>query len=524
MQGNMPKALKKRASKQAYLSPSQLTLDGFETPFEQKLDSTNRWVKLAKQIPWDAIVTVYDQQMRNATTGASHINPRVILGSLMIKHLCNLSDAETLLQIQENMYMQYFIGYSSFSKEAPFDSSLFVEIRKRLGIDQLNAINEKIVELSAKHVNKNSDDNKTSGASKSKDDLNSAIGDSNQAEAFDTDSQPKGESEKTHKGRLLIDASACPQDIAYPTDLNLLNDSRMKAEELIDVLYSPSLHGLKKPRTYREKARRFYLDTVMKRNKSRREIRLSIGRQLRYLKRDLNYIQNMLVSYKGKSPLNEREQIYLKVIGDLYLQQRKMYKERIHTIENRIVSIHQPHVRPIVRGKERAKVEFGAKIQVCLVNGYSFLDVLSWDAFNEGVTLLDAVDRYKRRTGCYPEEILADKIYCNRENRRILKEKGIRLLAKPLGRPKAVDKEHVSPGERNPIEGKFGQAKARYGLGRIKARLSGTSESWIASIILVLNLVKLAGQVPIALIKIFLKMVMWWTETILFRPDFFSRP
>ena len=150
--------------------------------------------------------------------------------------------------------------------------------------------------------------------------------------------------------------------------------------------------------------------------------------------------------------------------------------------------------------------------------------MLSWDAFNEGVTLLDAVDRYKRRTGCYPEEILADKIYCNRENRRILKEKGIRLLAKPLGRPKAVDKEHVSPGERNPIEGKFGQAKARYGLGRIKARLSGTSESWIASIILVLNLVKLAGQVPIALIKIFLKMVMWWTETILFRPDFFSRP
>ena len=136
MQGNMPKALKKRASKQAYLSPSQLTLDGFETPFEQKLDSTNRWVKLAQQIPWDAIVTVYDQQMRNATTGASHINPRVILGSLMIKHLCNLSDAETLLQIQENMYMQYFIGYSSFSKEAPFDSSLFVEIRKTTWIQQ----------------------------------------------------------------------------------------------------------------------------------------------------------------------------------------------------------------------------------------------------------------------------------------------------------------------------------------------------------------------------------------------------
>lgn len=75
----------------------------------------------------------------------------------------------------------------------------------------------------------------------------------------------------------------------------------------------------------------------------------------------------------------------------------------------------------------------------------------------------------------------------------MLKEKGIRLLAKPLGRPSAVS-IHVSPGERNPIEGKFGQAKTGYGLNRIKARLRQTSESWIASIFLVLNLVKLAGE------------------------------
>ena len=53
--------------------------------------------------------------------------------------------------------------------------------------------------------------------------------------------------------------------------------------------------------------------------------------------------------------------------------------------------------------------------------------------------------------------------------------------------------QHVSPGERNPIEGKFGQAKTAYGLNRVKARLRETSESWIACIILVLNLVKLAG-------------------------------
>jgi len=160
------------------------------------------------------------------------------------------------------------------------------------------------------------------------------------------------------------------------------------------------------------------------------------------------------------------------------------------------VSIHQPHVRPIVRGKTNANVEFGAKVQVSLMNGYAFLDDLSWEAYNEGTRLMGVVEKYKRRFGYYPKEVLVDKIYCTRSNRASLKELDIGLRAKPLGRPKAVPTEHVSPGERNPIEGKFGQAKTAYGMNRIRARLQRTSESWIATIILVLNLVKLTGKVP----------------------------
>lgn len=138
-------------------------------------------------------------------------------------------------------------------------------------------------------------------------------------------------------------------------------------------------------------------------------------------------------------------------------------------------------------------MEFGAKIHVSLIDGVAFLDELNWDAFNEGSHMMDYVEQYRRRHGYYPAELLADQIYCTRENRAKLKEKGIQLLAKPLGRPSAVQ-FHVSPGERNPIEGKFGQAKTGYGLNRIRARLKGTSESWIAGIILVLNLVRLAGE------------------------------
>jgi hypothetical protein len=106
---------------------------------------------------------------------------------------------------------------------------------------------------------------------------------------------------------------------------------------------------------------------------------------------------------------------------------------------------------------------------------------------------MDYVEQYKNRFGCYPKDLLVDKIYSTRENRRKLKEKGINLIGKPLGRPSLAAQIVLSPGERNPIEGKFGQAKTGYGLDRIKARLQDTSESWIASIFLVLNLVKLAG-------------------------------
>jgi IS5 family transposase len=143
----MAKAQKYRASKQRYLSPKVIPLPGFDTPFDQHLDKNNRWVKLAALIPWDSIVNIYVSRLRNKKIGADSINPRVAIGALIIKHLNSLSDRETVLQIQENVYLQYFIGYSSFCNEAPFDASLFVEFRNRLGLDELNRINEKIVKL-----------------------------------------------------------------------------------------------------------------------------------------------------------------------------------------------------------------------------------------------------------------------------------------------------------------------------------------------------------------------------------------
>ncbi len=496
----MAKAQKNRASKASYVSPNQLELVGFESPFTKYLDPGNRWVKLAKQIPWDKIANVYQKQLNNSMTGAGGINPRVAIGAIFIKHMCDLSDREAVQQIQENVYMQYFIGYSGFSYDPVFDASLFVDLRKRFGADQINEINELIMGLvTEEEVKEKKGDSGTNN--------NTVNNDLHQLQQTNDSTAPAVEQSSvegpTNKGDLIVDATACPQDISYPTDLNLLNDAREKSEKLIDLLYARTklLDEEKiKPRTYREIARKEYLKVAQKKHKTNKEIRHALRKQLSYLNRNIKYIHQLL-KYFDTIPLKRKDYKYLLVIQTLYGQQKYMYDNRTHSVEHRIVSIHQPHVRPIVRGKTNAYVEFGAKIQMSIMNGITFLEDLSWDAFNEGTRLISTIENYKRRFGYYPQKVFADKIYCNRDNRAKLKALNITLVAKPLGRPSLAVDNHIRPGERNPIEGKFGQAKVAYGMNRIKARLADTSESWIASIVLVLNLIKLIGKAPLSLLN-----------------------
>jgi transposase, IS5 family len=506
VQGKMAKAQKSRASKVPYVSPNQLELVGFESPFTKHLDPSNRWVRLSKQIPWDKIANVYQRQLNNLFTGAGGINPRVAIGAIFIKHMCDLSDREAVQQIQENVYMQYFIGYSAFSYQPVFDPSLFVDLRKRFGADQINEINETIMGL----VSEEEKDKKEDGP-QNNDMSDVSSGDVKQPNELTNESTNESTEQTTqeisvdppeNKGDLIVDATACPQDISYPTDLNLLNDAREKSEKLIDILCAKIKlvdEEPLKPRTYREIARKEYLKVAQKKHKTNKEIRHALRKQLSYLNRNIKYVHRLL-GYLDTIPLSKKDYKYLLVIQTLYQQQKLMYDSKTHSVEHRIVSIHQPHVRPIVRGKTNAYVEFGSKIQMSIVNGITFLEDLSWDAFNEGTRLISTVENYKRRFGYYPKKVLADKIYCNRDNRAKLKERKIILVAKPLGRPSLAVDNHIRPGERNPIEGKFGQAKTAYGMNRIKARLRDTSESWIASIVLVLNLIKLIGRASLSLL------------------------
>jgi IS5 family transposase len=452
----------------------QMVLEGFILPFEGKLSANNRWVKLAEIIPWSTIEKNYaDLFQSNAGTVAKPL--RMALGALIIKEKCGFTDRETVEQITENPYLQYFIGLEKYQIEPPFDPSLMVHFRKRLDKETLNKINELICR--GKQTKKLKDPDEPGGPPHP---------------GGTPPEQGSKTAKPTNKGKLLLDATCAPADIRYPTDLSLLNEAREKTEKIIDTLYHTGLGLKRKPRTYRQNARRDYLKIAKQKKPRGKAIRKAIGKQLSYLCRNLKTIDSLL-NLEGHGNLSARQSRELATIRTLYSQQQEMYTNKTHQIKDRIVSICQPHIRPIVRGKAKANTEFGAKVAVSMVDGYFYIDHLSWDSFNESCELQKAVENYKERFGFYPKAILADKIYRNRDNRSYCKKNGIRLSGPPLGRPPRDDRpnkelEKRDMKERNEIEGGFGVGKRRYGLARIMARLKETAESVIMLQFLVMNL------------------------------------
>lgn len=441
-----------------YTSSRQITPEAFKADFEMNLDSRNRWIQLSNQLPWDELVKPYIRKMA-LVKGAPAINPRVIVGGLYVKHKLKLSDEETLQTIQENPYMQFFLGLNVYHPDPLFDASLFVTIRKRMGLQEFDKMNKVIIGQVMGEVTKESQEG-----------------------------LPK------NRGELKLDATVSDQYIKYPTDLDLLNQCRERTEKIIDQIFPQTFLEVK-PRTYRRVARKKYLSVSKKKHKTHKEIRKGIKYQLLFVKRNLEHINRLLDMFEeGCFPLCKKSQKYLWVVQEVYRQQQYMYSNKTHQCDDRIVSIHQPHIRPIVRGKANGFVEFGSKINMSLDNGFARIDRLSWDAFNECTDLIEQVEAYKSIHGYYPALVQADKIYFTRENRKWLDEKNIRYTAAPLGRPTKQGnyqkrKSKKEAARRNHIEGKFGQGKNGYEMNRIRARLKDTSESMVGCIIFVMNIV-----------------------------------
>ncbi len=252
-----------------------------------------------------------------------------------------------------------------------------------------------------------------------------------------------------------------------------------------------------KPRTYRKKTRKEYVSFSRRKRHTAKKIRKAVKKQLCYIERNLRSIDS-LQKRVSLRVLDKALYRFLLISSEVARQQREMYDNKTKRIEHRIVNLAQPHIRPVKRGKVQRPTEFGAKLSISLVDGYSFIDNMSFDNYNESCDLIEAAESYKARFGYYPQSIHADQIYRNRNNIKWCNERNIRLSGPKLGRPPkksseetGVEKNQMRQDEldRIPVEGKFGQLKRRFGFDRIMTKLA-TTLSVISLTVLLVNLEK----------------------------------
>ncbi len=260
---------------------TQLAFENFYLPFGGRLRSDNRWVRLAKLIPWTAFESGYAASLADSGMGCPAKSVRIALGALIIKERLGTGDEETVAQIQENPYLQYFLGFHEYRDEPPFDPSMFVHFRKRLGADIVMTVNERIAQLAvsqasspARSLSEADPPSSPAGDCAAGSETRPvppsevSVPEAPSPEEPDTEASESSDSASANQGKLIVDATCAPADIAYPTDLNLLNEARETAEQIIDVLHDPLKGRVSKPRTYRQQARKAYLSAAKARRLS----------------------------------------------------------------------------------------------------------------------------------------------------------------------------------------------------------------------------------------------------------------
>jgi len=418
------------------------------SPYSGGIDTNNRWIKLASLIPWEEMEGIYRRSFSKCKQ--SVIKPgRLMLGLMIGEMFVQTDDRDILEYFHENPYFQYFCGQESFVPKLDGKSichpSLLSKRRKRLGKKYTSEFERLVLEMLKE--------------------------------------------KKMIKGnRLVLDATVFPVNISYPNDVKLLNSTREWACETIlrvKQLLDPAL----KIRTYRRVARRTYLSYCKKRRKKKVFINKTIKQMIRFTARNMAQLESLLseleikcsaVTHIGKTSLGAI-QITLHTAKIILEQKTHRVSTRGARIKDRIVSLHKPQVRPIVRGKEGKNVEFGAKTQVSNVDGFAFLDDCQYDNFNEGIRLASSLEKHRQRFGKLPNETLSDQIYATRDNRALLAAEAIEHNWPDLGRPKSNPDEPTKKRkaatrkrqrQRNCIEGVFGTVKSHCNLEKITWSIS----------------------------------------------------
>ena len=272
----------------------------------------------------------------------------------------------------------------------------------------------------------------------------------------------------------LIDATVFESYIKYPTDVKLLWDCCNYIYHHLDALCH--LSGTKMGKSTWLKTKSKVLTYQKQRKKTHKQTQKIKKSLLTLLKRLLALLEPVLGKYyQGSLPfiLPKDFSQKLKTVKEIYTQQYYLYTHPGSSLSDRIVSLHKPYVRAIVRGKENKSVEFGAKVHIVQTDGINYIQHLSYKPFNENQWLKSSVFTHRQYFGqC--THLAADGIYPTNANRRFCTAQGIYTNFEPKG-PKTNNKEEqqikaaLAKERSTRLEGSFGNEKANYGLQRVKA-------------------------------------------------------
>lgn len=303
---------------------------------------------------------------------------------------------------------------------------------------------------------------------------------------------------------ISCDATCYESAIRYPSDVKLLWEAVDWSYQQMVCLSKKA--GVQRLRTkYKKWVIRYISYSKMKRKtkKRRKSLQRALLKLLAKINRQLRHLEGMFAP-QVLSTNYRRRRATIELIEE---QQSTMFEQNIRKIPNRIVSIDKPYLRPIVRGKENKPVEFGAKVHKLLIDGISFIEHLSFDAFNEGIRLKRTIFKAQRFTKKKVKVLGADGIYANNANRRFVSKHHIKTDFKPKGKQSKNHKQQkklrrmITKERASRLEGSFGTDKEHFLLKRNLARTKKTEILMLFFGIHTANALKIGRRMTVQLEK-----------------------
>lgn len=405
----------------------------FNAFYERFLQSDLGKIYLA--VPWDELVEAFG--LKESKKGpASIFSPKGKLALMFLKHYGSCSDKRLVQQLNGNLEWQFFCDLY-LGKERLENYKVVSEVRcelaKKLDMDQVQKV---FYEHWSSYI--------------------------------------------ADKHSITTDATCYESHLRYPTNVKLL-------WECVDWLHGKMKtmcreKGEPLPRTKYLKWKKRYTSYSKMRRKTKKK-RRAVTRSLLLLLDKLNgELDRLEKGSLDKFPANHHKR---RAAAKKVFVQQQAYFHKGEKPKNRIVSIDRPYIRPIVRGKEVKPVEFGAKVNKFQIDGISFVEHLSFDAFHEGNRLTDTILKAQRLTHVKTKLVGADAIYATNKNRKFITSHGIRTDFKRKGKAGKHEKQRkklagaITKERASRLEGSFGKDKEHYHLKRIRARTKATEKLWI---------------------------------------------